>query len=296
VAWRIVSLIRQRVKTLNVMIPHSAYSAATLVALGANEIIMHPNGHIGPVDMQITTYEGRPRSFSTEDITAFLDFVRENLKITDQEHIRILFELTCKEVGSLGIGFTARSSRLAVDLGERLLALHMQDDDSRSKLRTIVENMSRKFQSHAYPVNRTEAIDLGLPVKKDVDNALDSLLWKLWLDIAEELQENSPFHPLYELMKSSQAPKLLSPVPQLDLPKNAPSPTYFTASVPEITAATPAATRIDPVDFECRSGLVESSRMAYALISRGKILSCRTPDLMIQYNVVTTSRGWEKVP
>src|SRR6266851_8177848 len=166
VAWRIMTLIRQRVEKVAVMIPQSAYSAATLVAFGADEIIMHPNGHLGPVDMQITTAgdSGQAKTFSTEDISAFLDFVRENLKITDQEHVRMLFELTCKEVGSLGIGFTARSSKLAVDLGERLLALHMKDDDSRSKLRSIVENMGQRFQSHAYPVNRTEAREIGLPV------------------------------------------------------------------------------------------------------------------------------------
>lgn len=135
VAWRIISLVRQKVKKVSVLIPQSAYSAATLVALGADEIVMHPNGHLGPVDMQITTFAGgKPQRFSTEDISAFLDFVRDNLKITDQEHIRMLFEVTCKEVGSLGIGFTARSSKLAVDLGERLLALHMKDDDNRSKL------------------------------------------------------------------------------------------------------------------------------------------------------------------
>lgn len=47
VAWRIVSLIRQRMGKegeLAVLIPQSAYSAATLIALGANEIIMHPMG------------------------------------------------------------------------------------------------------------------------------------------------------------------------------------------------------------------------------------------------------------
>src|SRR6266851_9825531 len=98
VAWRIMTLIRQRVEKVAVMIPQSAYSAATLVAFGANEIIMHPNGHLGPVDMQITSSgESGPKSFSTEDISAFLDFVRDNLKITDQEHVRALFEVTCKE-------------------------------------------------------------------------------------------------------------------------------------------------------------------------------------------------------
>src|SRR5260370_12709971 len=104
VAWRIMSLIRQRgIDKVSVLIPQSAYSAATLLALGADEIVMHPNSHLGPVDMQITTFsEGKRHQFSTEDISAFLDFVRDNLGITDQRHLRRLFEITCKEVGSLG--------------------------------------------------------------------------------------------------------------------------------------------------------------------------------------------------
>src|SRR5262249_4484128 len=56
VAWRIMSLIRQReLKRVSVLVPQSAYSAATLLALGADEIVMHPNSHLGPIDMQITT-------------------------------------------------------------------------------------------------------------------------------------------------------------------------------------------------------------------------------------------------
>ena len=166
VAYRIMSLIHQRVEKVSVLIPQSAYSAATLLALGAHEIVMHPNGHIGPVDMQIITPAKR---FSTEDIPAFLDFVRETLKITDQEHIRALFEITCKEVTSLGIGFTVRSSKLAVNLAERLLALHMTEDEEKAKIPSIVENLSRKFQSHGYPVDRDEAIEIGLPVNKERD-------------------------------------------------------------------------------------------------------------------------------
>ena len=103
-----------------------------------------------------------------------------------------MFELTCKEVGSLVIGFSARSSKLAVDLGERLLALHMTDDESRSKLRSIVENMSRKFQSHAYPVNRKEALEIGLPVNKDRDDTLEKAMWEVWLNLEQDLKENTP--------------------------------------------------------------------------------------------------------
>ncbi len=294
VAWRIMSLIRQRVKNVAVLIPQSAYSAATLVAFGANEIVMHPNGHLGPVDMQITTYgdSGRAKNFSTEDISAFLDFVRDNLKITDQEHIRMLFEMTCKEVGSLGIGFTVRSSRLAVDLGERLLALHMKDDDSRSKLRSIVENMSRKFQSHAYPVNRIEALDIGLPVNKERDKELEKMMWSVWLDIEADLKENVPFNPLFEVLKSNQANKLLGPVPQLTLPMCASSTASFQTTMADVTTA--VTEKVDPVDIEYQSALVESKRMGHWYNTKAKILACRMPDLMIQYNMVTIFRGWEK--
>jgi ClpP class serine protease len=43
VAWRIVSLIRERVETFSVLVPQAAFSAATLIALGADEIVMHPH-------------------------------------------------------------------------------------------------------------------------------------------------------------------------------------------------------------------------------------------------------------
>lgn len=299
VAWRISTLVRQRVDDdgkgdVAVLIPQSAYSAATLLAFGANTIIMHPNGHLGPVDMQITTWSdtGQPKSFSTEDITAFLDFVRESLKITDQEHIRVLFELICKEATSLGIGLTARSSKLAVDLGERLLALHMKDDEGRTRLRTIVETMSRKFQSHAYPVNRKEAGELGLPVNKDRDLGLEDLMWQAWLDIEEELQENSPFDPIFELLKSSQAKHLLSPVPQLDLPKAALATSSFQTTIDQVFSHSKV--KVEPVDFEYAHAIVESHRSARKQVTKGKILSSRMPDMKIHYNMVLTSRSWDR--
>jgi hypothetical protein len=292
VAWRIMTLVRQRVEKVSVLVPQSAYSAATLLAFGGDEIIMHPNGHLGPVDMQINTYgEGGWKTFSTEDITAFLDFVRDNLKITDQQHIRALFELTCKEVGSLGIGFTARSSKLAVDLGERLLALHMKDDDMKTKLKTIVESMSRKFQSHAYPVNRTEALEIGLPVNQKRDKELEKLMWDVWLDIEEELQERAPIDPIMELLNSTEASKLLSPVPQLEIPMAATMSAHYNTDIAGVMDH--AKVQVDPVDFEHTNALVESCRLGFRNSSKGKILSCRTPDMIIKYNRLHASVDWE---
>ena len=323
VAWRMMSLVRQRVKNVFVLIPQSAYSAATLFALGANEIFMHPNGHLGPVDMQIVAQtENGVTQFSTEDVSAFLEFVRDSLKLTDQEHIRVLFESICKEVSSLGIGFVVRSSKLAVDLGERLLALHMDNDDRGAKLRSMIENMSKNFQSHSYPVTRNEAREAGLPVNDDPDKTLEDLMWKVWLDIEEELKERKPFSIMFEIFNSAEGKKLLAPVPLADAPTPAstPAPTPVpppaspplpavpapetvpqapsspTPPAPALTSANPpadTANSVHPIEFEYKSALIESARLAHSCVTRGKILATRKPDLLIDYNQINTFKGWE---
>jgi ATP-dependent protease ClpP protease subunit len=42
--WRIVNRIREYTKDFTVLVPHHAFSAATLIALGADKIIMHKMG------------------------------------------------------------------------------------------------------------------------------------------------------------------------------------------------------------------------------------------------------------
>ncbi|MGA2569310.1 MAG: hypothetical protein ABSF23_02210 [Terracidiphilus sp.] len=291
VAWRISSLLRQGARNhVSALIPQSAYSAATLVAFGANEIVMHPNGHLGPVDFQIRTQSA---SFSTEDISAFLDFVRNNLKITDQEHVRALFEITCQEIGSLGIGFTARSSRLAMDMGANLLALHMKEDAAKAKIRVIVDNMSRKFQSHGYPVNREEAQEIGLPVNRKSDPVLEGLMWDAWLLLEKEMKEREPFDPVCVLLNSAEAAKLLAPVPQLDVPLCATASAHYQTALKDLKTA--VKNEINPVDYDYTDAIVESSRCAFAHTVKGKILSHRTPDLQIRYNVLVKSSAWENL-
>src|SRR5271157_4195568 len=98
VAWRIISLLRERVSKVGALVPQSAFSAATLLALGADEIIMHPCGNLGPVDPQITTLKPGTKDviqFGSEDLAGFLRFVRDKVGLSDQEHLKSAFELFC---------------------------------------------------------------------------------------------------------------------------------------------------------------------------------------------------------
>jgi len=50
---QIAVAIRRHKAPVTVFIPHYAMSGGTLIALGADEIVMDPNAVIGPVDPQI---------------------------------------------------------------------------------------------------------------------------------------------------------------------------------------------------------------------------------------------------
>ncbi len=56
---RIVSLLRASFEDVSFLIPHSAYSAATMLALSGDEIILHPGASLGPIDPQINGIPAR---------------------------------------------------------------------------------------------------------------------------------------------------------------------------------------------------------------------------------------------
>src|SRR5258706_8361996 len=62
VPWRIINMVRERFPKVGVLLPYVAYSAATLLALGADEIIMHPFSNLGPVDPQLISQRRVPNA------------------------------------------------------------------------------------------------------------------------------------------------------------------------------------------------------------------------------------------
>lgn len=70
---RIVTLLRNTFKYVSFLVPHSAYSAATMLALSGNEVLLHPSATLGPIDPQINGIPAR-------SIRRGFDKVRELLK------------------------------------------------------------------------------------------------------------------------------------------------------------------------------------------------------------------------
>lgn len=56
---RIVGVLRPRFESVSFLIPHSAYSAATMLAFSGDEIILQSNACLGPIDPQINGIPAR---------------------------------------------------------------------------------------------------------------------------------------------------------------------------------------------------------------------------------------------
>lgn len=300
VPWRIVNILRERFSKLGVLLPYVAYSAATLLSLGADEIVMHPYSNLGPVDPQLTSQRRVPNptgsgeiletiQFASEDARNFLEFVREDVGISDQEQLEKAFELLCKDVGSIPLGVAKRSSGLSLSLGEQLLSLHMKDS---SQAKAIAEALNRSFYSHSFTLGRKQAQKIGLPVIAP-EQPLESLMWQVWTDLEEEMQCNKPFNPLEEVLKNTQAGQLLQSVQQIQIPANLP-PQLMQAAFQQVlqqiqVIAAPS------VDFELFIATVESTNLRSEFRTRGKITAVRLPDMNISLNTMKTFEGWTTI-
>jgi hypothetical protein len=211
-ACRIISLLRERFKKVNALIPYVAYSAATLLALGADRIIMHPFSNLGPIDPQLTYYKNNKiEDFSSEDLRYFFEYIKSDVGITDQGFLQKCFELFSNEVGPIMIGASKRGSQLTLSMGEKLLSLHMKD---KNKAKAIAEKLNKSYYSHGYPVGKAEAKEIGLQIESNDNEDLDKLMWLVWEDLRDEMECDKPFSPVDIVLNNNITSLLLSPIPQ----------------------------------------------------------------------------------
>lgn len=301
VAWRIVSLIRERADNFSVLVPQAAFSAATLIVLGANEVIMHPNGNLGPTDPQIRIQRRGGKDgttdavgFGSEDLMAFLRFSREHVGLTDPEHLLSVYSKFCDEVGTVGVGVSARSALLSVTMGEKLLLLHMKGVEEKPVARTISEKLTRDYFHHGYPVNRTEAKEIGLKVA-DKDQELEDLMWQVWSDLSAELKIREPHNPVTVLAENPACQALFAPPPAIQLPANLPAQLPPQAQQQILAQLQAQVAPVPPAPFEIIHAVVESSRHASRFVTSGIVIGSKTPDQQIRVSTLNIRQGWKTV-
>lgn len=210
VSWRMVTLIREYTDQFRVIIPHRAFSAATLAALGADEIAMHPMGMLGPTDASVTSPFNpqnplNPKELlgiNVEDVTAYLSLIKEDAGIQHEDELVMAFNKLVDTVHPLALGTVKRTLSQSRMMARKLLALHMDTKSEAHKIDEIVDNLTSKLFFHGHPINRVEARDeIGLAKVKNLSDEEEKLVWKLYLEYEKEMKLDTAFNIITDFGK-----------------------------------------------------------------------------------------------
>ena len=201
-AWNIVNLLRQYCDELQVVIPHKAHSAGTLISIGANSIIMTKQATLGPIDPSINTPLNPPipnappqnnYPVSVEAVKGYLAFAKEELSIKDDLALSNIMIKLSEYVHPLVLGQVYRARAQIKMLAEKLLANQVTDN---AKIKDIIAFLCSDSGSHDYTINRREAKNaLGLNIEKPNDE-MYNIIKSIYDDISQELGFGVPFDPI----------------------------------------------------------------------------------------------------
>jgi hypothetical protein len=215
VPWRLVTLIREHADKFAVLVPHKAFSAATLTALGAHEIVMHRMGMLGPPAPTVQNSfnpedpqrPGQRLGISVEDVTAYIALIKEDAGIQHEDELVQAFKILADKVHHLALGNVKRSLSQSRMMARKLLALHMGKSDDEHAIEEIVDSLTSKLFYHGHPINRKEARDqVGLKTIADPSSKVEELMWDLYLQYESEMKLEEPFNQALEFVAQMPPP------------------------------------------------------------------------------------------
>lgn len=175
---RMVNLLRQFTERLTVLAPLECVSAATMLALGADRILMGPLAHLSAVDTSLT-HDLSPIDRDNDRVSVSSDelgrVVRLWQKQSKKQNASNPYEHLFSHVHPLVIGAVDRSSALSTKLCVEILSYHMKD---MRKARKISNILNSGYPSHSYPITLREARRIGLHAER-LDPRINELLFEL---------------------------------------------------------------------------------------------------------------------
>ncbi len=200
-AWNLVNLIRSYCKDFEIIVPFKCQSAATLIGLGTNRIVMTKQATLGPIDPSTNGHmnpeiningQNIKIPISVEHVNGYLDMAKNDLKITDQKELKDIYLKLTDFIHPLSLGDVFRSKVQIKMLAEKLLKFHEIDAENVNK---VINFLCSGSGSHDYTINRKEAKEeLGLNIEKPNDE-LYQVIKEVYLDIENEFQLRNPYVP-----------------------------------------------------------------------------------------------------
>ena len=197
--WKIITMLREFCDELHVIIPYKAYSAATMIAIGADKIWMTDKSELSPIDpaLQLQKVPERPDfllpEIGVEDVASYITFIRQRAGLTDQAALAGVVETLAKYLTPPLLGRIERTYNHIRLVARKLLALckpPMED----TRVTAIVEALTEKTFVHGHGIGRKEAKQIGLQVE-DLNDEPAKLAWALFQEYEKTLKLNTSADP-----------------------------------------------------------------------------------------------------
>jgi hypothetical protein len=182
---RMIHLLRRYTRRLTVAAPLNCASAATMLALGADTILMGPLSYLTAVDTSLE-HDLSPVDHTNNLVAVSNDEVDRVIRLwketrgRDKDSVNPYQELY-KYLHPLVIGALDRASSLSLMLCREILGYHMRDT---KKADRISRRLNSSYPAHQYPITSREARRIGLNVQY-LTPELDGLLQDLNLLYSE---------------------------------------------------------------------------------------------------------------
>jgi hypothetical protein len=182
---RMIHLLRRYTRRLTVAAPLNCASAATMLALGADTILMGPLSYLTAVDTSLehdlspVDHTNNLVAVSNDEVDRVIRLWKETVG-RDKDSVNPYQELY-KYLHPLVIGALDRASSLSLMLCREILGYHMRDT---KKADRISRRLNSSYPAHQYPITSREARRIGLNVQY-LTPELDGLLQDLNLLYSE---------------------------------------------------------------------------------------------------------------
>lgn len=176
-ALRIVNLLRKYYKKIIAYVPLDCASAATMLVLGADKIVMGPLAYLSAIDTSIThdlspiDKDNDRVSVSQNELSRVIKLWNSSKQTGDKNPYSDIYA----HIHPLVIGSVDRATSLSIKLTTDILSYHMSDIKKVDKISGILNS---NYPSHSYPVTIKEALKIGLKVE-EMDSLTNNRLLEL---------------------------------------------------------------------------------------------------------------------
>ncbi|MEM3191918.1 MAG: hypothetical protein QXW80_05265 [Candidatus Micrarchaeia archaeon] len=190
VAEKLIVMLREYFENFTVIIPNYAKSAATMIALGSDKILMGYLAELGPIDPQLIL-PGYPQPIPARSFIDGLEDIRTRIMV-NKEPVE-MYAPMLHNIKPEILAMSQAAIDSAKEFAEKYLKKYMlkENPEQASKVAKLLSE-GHQYKSHGQVINFEQVRDdLGLNVEMiDPESQLWESIWELYLRSIQFMMQN----------------------------------------------------------------------------------------------------------